>query len=62
MIDLLADDDYFIKKKAIDILGSFKTNQSLNALKQLQESTLPDDVRRRLRISIEKIERVLGSN
>lgn len=62
MIDLLADDDYFIKKKAIDILGSFKTNQSLNALKQLQESTLPDDVRRRLRISIEKIERGIGSN
>lgn len=62
MIGLLAEDNYFIKKKAIDILGSFKTNQSLNALKQLQASTLPDDVRRRLRISIEKIERNIGSN
>ncbi|HEX9974355.1 MAG TPA: HEAT repeat domain-containing protein, partial [bacterium] len=62
MIDLLADDNNFIKKKAIDILGSFKTEQSLNALKQLQEATLPDDVRRRLRISIEKIERGIGSH
>ncbi len=62
MIDLLADDNNFIKKKAIDILGSFKTEQSLNALKKLQEATLPDDVRRRLRISIEKIERGIGSH
>jgi len=62
MIDLLSDDNYLIKKKAIDMLGSFKTEQSLRALKNLQESTLPDDVRRRLRISIQKIEHGIGSN
>lgn len=62
LIELLDDDDYAIKKKAIDILGSFKTKQSLKALQQLQKTTLPDDVRRRLRISIEKIERAIGSH
>lgn len=62
VIKLLTDLDNFIKKKAIDILGSFKTDRSLQALKSLQKSTLPDDVRRRLRISIEKIERGSSNN
>ncbi len=62
VIKLLIDPDNFIKKKAIDILGLFKTEKSLQALKALQKSTLPDDVRRRLRISIEKIERGSSNN
>jgi len=61
-IELLSDSDDFIKKKAIDILGLFKNERSLQALKELQESSLPDDVRRRLKISIEKIESGLDRN
>ena len=61
MIKLLSDSNNFIRKKAIDILGLFKTEKSLNALKKLQNEALPDDVRRRLKISIEKIERGLGN-
>lgn len=61
LIKLLSDKNNFIKKKAIDILGQFKTKTSLNALKKLQDEALPDDVRRRLKISIEKIERELGN-
>ena len=61
LIKLLADKNNFIKKKAIDILGLFKTRTSLNALKKLQDDALPDDVRRRLKISIDKIERGLGN-
>ncbi len=60
-IKLLADKNNFIKKKAIDLLGQFKTKNSLDALKKLQDEALPDDVRRRLKISIEKIERSLGN-
>jgi len=62
MIDILKDANNFIMKKAIDILGLFKTENSLKALKKLQDITLPDDVRRRLRISIEKIEQGLANN
>ncbi len=61
MIALLSDGDPLIQKKAIDILGQFKTTTALQALKQLQESSLPDDVRRRLRASIQKIEQNIGS-
>ncbi|UCE04599.1 MAG: HEAT repeat domain-containing protein [bacterium] len=61
MIKLLSDSSNFVKKKAIDILGLFKTVNSLNALKKLQDEVLPEDVRRRLKISIEKIERGLGN-
>ncbi len=61
LIKLLSDKNNFIKKKAIDILGQFKTTTSLNALKKLQDQSLPDDIRRRLKISIEKIERGLGN-
>ncbi len=61
LIRLLSDKNNYIKKKAIDILGQFKTETSLNALKKLQDEALPDDVRRRLKISIEKIERELGN-
>ena len=60
LIKLLSDSDRYVKKKAINILGSFKTEQSLAALKQLQETELSADIERRLRISIEKIERGLG--
>jgi len=60
LIGLLSDSDRYVKKKAINILGSFKTEQSLSALKQLQETELSADIKRRLRISIEKIERGLG--
>ncbi len=61
LIKLLSDKNNFIKKKAIDILGQFKTKTSFNALKKLQDEALPDDVRRRLKISIGKIERGLGN-
>ncbi len=61
LIKLLSDKNKFIKKKTIDILGQFKTKRSLNALKKLQDEALPDDVRRRLKISIEKIQRELGN-
>jgi aminopeptidase N len=62
LIEIIKDSNNFIKKKAIDILGLFKTEKSLHVLKKLQDSALPDDVRRRLKISIEKIERGLGNN
>lgn len=61
LISLLLGKNNFVKKKAIDILGQFKTKNSLEALKKLEQEALPDDVRRRLRISIEKIERGLGN-
>ncbi len=61
VIKLLSDKNNFIKKKAIDLMGQFKTKNSLHALKKLQDEALPDDVRRRLKISIEKIERSLGN-
>ncbi|MDZ7262931.1 MAG: M1 family aminopeptidase [candidate division KSB1 bacterium] len=61
MVALLSDRDPLIQKKAIDILGQFKTTTALQALKQLQELSLPDDVRRRLRTSIQKIEQSIGA-
>ena len=60
LIHLLDDPDGFIKKKAVEALGSFKTETSLNALKKLNEKELPSDIQRKLKISIEKIERTLG--
>ncbi len=62
LIELLKEDDIHIKKKAITILGSFKTEKSLTALRALQNTPLPDDVQRRLRNSIQKIERALKIN
>ena len=62
MIEILYDSNNFLKKKAIDVLGLFKTGTALEALKKLRDHALPDDVRRRLRISIEKIERRLGND
>ena len=55
LIDLLNDPDQHIKKKAIEALGSFKTERSLFALKKLSGENLPGDIQRRLQISIEKI-------
>ncbi len=57
LIELLNDSNNFIKKKAIDALGQFRSAKALEALKQLANQVLPDDTRRRLKISIEKIER-----
>ena len=59
LIDLLNDSDQHIKKKAIDALGSFKTEESLAALKKISTNKLPSDIKRRLRISIGKIEKKL---
>jgi len=59
LIELLSDEDLSLKKKAITILGSFKTEKSLNALRELQSASLPEDLQRRLRISIQKIERAI---
>ncbi|MFZ5515838.1 MAG: M1 family aminopeptidase [Candidatus Zhuqueibacterota bacterium] len=62
LIELLAEDDLHLKKKAITILGSFKTEKALNALQSLQSASLPEDIQRRLRISIQKIERTARTN
>ncbi len=60
LINLLSDPNQFIKKKAVEAIGSFKTEKSLNALKKLNEKELPSDIQRKLKISIEKIERALS--
>lgn len=62
LIGLLTDKDKHIQKRAITILGSFKTEKTLHALQALQDSLLPEDIQRRLRISIQKIERALKIN
>ncbi|MDZ7331928.1 MAG: M1 family aminopeptidase [candidate division KSB1 bacterium] len=56
IIQLLNDPNNFIKKKAIDALGQFRSSKALAALKQLAEQPLPDDIRRRVKNAIEKIE------
>lgn len=55
LIDLLNDPDHHIKKKAIEALGSFKTERTLFALKKLSGENLPDDILRRAKVSIGKI-------
>ncbi len=61
LIQLLRDPNNFIRKKAVDALGQFRSPKALEALKQLSDEPLTDDMRRRLKISIEKIERHLGN-
>ena len=59
---LLADSDNRIRRKAIENLGYFNTESALQSLKQLQNENLPHHLKRKLKISIKKIEQKLNRN
>ena len=60
LIELLDDSDRYVRKKSIEILGYFESEKAFSALKNLRNEQLQPDIKRKLDIAIQRIERSMS--